>query len=227
MGCFGMKLGMGYVVNKVLTLFDAGKIQQKEAVNILKACRRGSHWCNELSDDYIAPFGNFRCGRCLKKIGGQNDLCSISYWFAKKGYKQIPSGVADELVYDGVCLDCFTGVVSAYTDTALSLVDARLCSLQERIARALPGNQGEISYGCSYPESDAPLGEEVGVRHVESSDALLEVDGCRCWLPETDCAFEGWWFEVDRNLERLPGAWTYSSSRGTVLCQNDFSEPCN
>ena len=44
MGCFGMKPGMGYVVNKVLTLFDAGKIQQKEASGILKACRRGSHW---------------------------------------------------------------------------------------------------------------------------------------------------------------------------------------
>ena len=65
MGCFGMKLGMGYVVNKVLTLFDAGEIQQKEASDILKACRRGSHWCNELSDDYISPFGNFRCGCCL------------------------------------------------------------------------------------------------------------------------------------------------------------------
>ena len=38
MGCFGMKLGMGYVVNKVLILFDAGEIQQKEASDILKAC---------------------------------------------------------------------------------------------------------------------------------------------------------------------------------------------
>ena len=191
MGCFGMKLGMGYVVNKVLTLFDAGEIQQKEASDILKACRRGSHWCNELSDDYISPFGNFRCGCCLRKVGGQNDLCSIAYWFAKKGYKQIPSGVADELVYDGVCSDCFNNVILAYTNASLSLVDARLCSLRERVMMTMPGNQGEISYGCSYPESDAPLGEEVGVRHVESSDVLLEVDGCRCWLPETDCAFEG------------------------------------
>lgn len=30
MGCFGMKLGMGYVVNKVLTLFDAGKFNRRK-----------------------------------------------------------------------------------------------------------------------------------------------------------------------------------------------------
>lgn len=227
MGCFGMKLGMGYVVNKVLTLFDVGEIQQKEAFIILKACRRGSHWCNELSDDYISPFGNSRCGRCLRKVGGQGDLCSIARWFARKSYKQIPPSVVDGLVYDGVCSDCFNDVISAYTNASLNPVDACLCSLQERILKAMPGNQGGISYGCSYPESDAPLGEEVKTSYVKSSNVLLEADGCRCWLPETDCALEGWWFEVDRNFERLPGAWIYSPSRGTVLCQNDFSELCD
>lgn len=93
---------MGYDVNIALSLFDAGKIKQKEASIILEASRRGSHWYNELSAAYIAPFGNFRRGRCLKKTSGQSDQCSIARWFARKGYRQIPPSAADELVYDSV-----------------------------------------------------------------------------------------------------------------------------
>lgn len=85
----------------------------------------------------------------------------------------------------------------------------------------MPDNRGVISYGCSYPRSDVPLGEEVKAFHAKSPNVLLEVDGCRCWIPKADWAFEAWWFEFDRNFERLPDAWAYSPSRETVLCQND------
>lgn len=64
-------------------------------------------------------------------------------------------------------------------------------------------------------------GGEVKAFHAKSPNVLLEVDGCRCWIPKADWAFEAWWFEFDRNFERLPDAWAYSPSRETVLCQND------
>ena len=119
MSCHDIGRGMNSVIEVVIGLYDDGKISTESAGEIIKACRRGVHWCDGNEGEAVGALAFTRCGVCLKKIPEGKELYDLVDAYGVEvehtDCEKIFQKAQYELAYPSVCGKCMDKIITEWT----------------------------------------------------------------------------------------------------------------
>ena len=119
MSCHDIGRGMNSVIEVVIGLYDDGKISTESAGEIIKACRRGVHWCVGNEVEAVGALAFTRCGVCLKKIPEGKELYDLVDAYGVEvehtDCEKIFQKAQYELAYPSVCGKCMDKIITEWT----------------------------------------------------------------------------------------------------------------
>lgn len=112
MSCHNIGHGLNSVSEKVLELYDEGKIEFSVAKDLLYTTRDAVYYCDGNTYEALECFDECRCARCLKKTNELYDLYDVLGNSSK--YYDIFNNKEDGVLSDELCKDCFDEICEKY-----------------------------------------------------------------------------------------------------------------
>lgn len=116
MSCHDIGRGLNSVVKVIIKEYDNGKFSQKTAKKLIKACRKGVHWCDGNEPEAVEYLREHRCGHCLKKMTTGEKLYSLWDISSETNHKYNVRYLDDSdentnIVSYRLCEDCFDKIL--------------------------------------------------------------------------------------------------------------------
>lgn len=115
MSCHNIGEGLNTVSEKVLELYDGGKIEFDVANELLHKIKNGVHWCDGNEDEALACFDGCRCGKCLKKTDDLFEVYDTS--IDNNAFFKLLDDKENGMITDGLCRDCFEKICKKHSLT--------------------------------------------------------------------------------------------------------------
>ena len=75
MSCHDIGRGMASVANVVIELYEGGRIDKEASIRLIRACRKGVHWCDGNEDEAMETVVEVGyCGLCFEKKEGLSSV---------------------------------------------------------------------------------------------------------------------------------------------------------
>lgn len=112
MSCHEIGPAMNSVIDVVFELYDKKELSQDTSVTLIRALRKGVHYCDGNEYEAIESVSKCRCGKCLRalkpgedRIYDFNDLSSNDYYNLKR---------QTDIAYLNMCVKCTDAILNEY-----------------------------------------------------------------------------------------------------------------
>jgi len=115
MSCHDIGRGMASVANVVIELYEGGQIGKDAAIRLVRACRKGVHWCDGNEDEAMETVVEAGyCGLCFEKKEGLSSVYDngIAYPDKYDVFKAYDKTAA----HDCLCPECKAKVIGEYRE---------------------------------------------------------------------------------------------------------------
>ncbi len=77
MSCHDIGMGMNSVVKVALEMYDNGELDLAKTKKIIRACRKGVHWCDGNEYEAIECMRDIRCNKCLRYFEDDEEVVDM------------------------------------------------------------------------------------------------------------------------------------------------------
>ena len=113
MSCHDIGRGMNSVSKTVLDLYEEGKVTSESAIKLIRACRKGVHWCDGNESEAVEEVvERGYCGLCFNKSENLTDVYDNDLGYPDK--YRVFDDYDKTAAHFFLCPDCKKRVIEGY-----------------------------------------------------------------------------------------------------------------